>query len=87
MKKSLQEGAYDDEEKAAQDIAQYIELVEELSEKDVSPQILDFMAVCSSVLLFADNTIEYKIDWLYQWITIGKSKIEWSISLYCSHLM
>ena len=31
------------------------------------------MAVCSSVLLFADNTIEYKIDWLYQWITIAQN--------------
>lgn len=51
------------------DVKNYITLVGELSEKDIGSSI-DFMAVCSSVLLLGEDTIESKADQLYSWIVL-----------------
>jgi hypothetical protein len=73
LKRSYDGDGMSDEDKAIIDteIASYIELVEELSQKDFgNPKVVDFMALCSSTLLLASNAIEFKIDWLYLWITM-----------------
>ncbi len=76
LKKSIKDandGNMTDEAKVELDreIASYIELVEELSRKDLgNSKVVDFMAMCSSSLLLTPNTIEFKIDWLYLWITM-----------------
>lgn len=51
-------------------INKYLLLIGELSGSDSSPKTFDFMAIVSSVLFLAPRTIEYKIDKLYEWITL-----------------
>jgi hypothetical protein len=73
LKKSLLQSNFPLLEASANaEIASYIELVEELSEKDFvkNSKMIDFMALCSSAMLFSADPIEFKIDWLYQWITM-----------------
>jgi hypothetical protein len=75
LKKSYNDVGMSDEIKAIIDteIAGYIELIEELSQKDFgNPKVIDFMAMCSSTLLLANNTIEFKVDWLYLWVTMSQ---------------
>lgn len=60
-------------EAAKSDVDLYIELITELTEKDVIKAV-DFMAVCSSVLFFSDLSIESKIDCLYVWICLDDSR-------------
>lgn len=57
------------------EISSYIELVEELSEKDFgkNSKVVDFMALCSSSLLLTDFSIEFKIESLYKWITMSQN--------------
>lgn len=51
-------------------INRYLLLVGELSGSDTSPKTFDFMAIVSSILFLAAMPIEYKIDKLYEWITL-----------------
>jgi hypothetical protein len=48
---------------------EYIALVEELSQGDLSKTI-DFMSLCSSVLFLSDISIEVKADQLFAWIAL-----------------
>ena len=66
------------------EIALFIELLEELSEKDFgkNAKVVDFMALCSSTLLLADNPIEYKIEWLYQWITMSQNCASFDFKMF-----
>lgn len=50
-----------------EDIKNYITLVEELSPKD-SSKIIDFMSLCSSILLLSELSIDNKADQLFEWI-------------------
>jgi hypothetical protein len=50
----------------------YIELIQELSEADKT-KALDFMAICSSVLLLSNLNIETRIDALYTFICLSDS--------------
>jgi microtubule-associated protein-like 6 len=50
-------------------IKDYISLVEILSETDTS-KVFDVMAVCSSILLLSQTSLEMKIDQLFCWITL-----------------
>lgn len=51
------------------EIKNYITLVEELSQGENSKTI-DFMSLCSSVLLLSDVSIEVKADQLFSWIAL-----------------
>lgn len=62
------------------DVKAYISLVEELSERDSSAnsETIDFMSLCSSVLLLSQQSIEWKADTLFSWISIGPESAEFS---------
>jgi hypothetical protein len=51
-------------------IDSYIELIKELSVGDTA-NVIDFMSLCSSVLLLSNAPLERKVDQLFDWITIG----------------
>ena len=51
-------------------ISSYLELTKELN-GSLAPNVIDFMALCSSVLLLNSTSIEAKVDQLFEWITIG----------------
>lgn len=55
-----------------QSVDSYLALVQELSENDKT-KALDFMAICSSVLLLSPATIEAKIDLLFMFISLADS--------------
>lgn len=48
----------------------YIELIKELNVGDTT-NVIDFMSLCSSVLLLSNAPLERKVDQLFDWITIG----------------
>jgi hypothetical protein len=48
----------------------YIGLIKELSVGDTA-NVIDFMSLCSSVLLLSNAPLERKVDQLFDWITIG----------------
>lgn len=52
-------------------IDSYLELIKE-SNGTTSPNVVDFMSLCSSVLLLSSAPIETKVDKLFEWITIGE---------------
>ena len=56
------------------DIESYIELVKEVSHIKEGPVPIDFMSLCSSVLLLSDSPLEMKLDRLFEWITMGEKE-------------
>jgi len=82
IKKSLR--GVSDAAAVGAEIALYIELLEELSEKDFDkkPKVVDFMALCSSTLLLADYPIEFKIEWLHQWITMSQASASFDFKMF-----
>ena len=56
------------------DIDAYIELVKEVSHIKEGPVPIDFMSLCSSVLLLSDSPLEMKLDRLFEWITMGEKE-------------
>jgi hypothetical protein len=52
-------------------IDSYLELIKEAN-GTTSPNVVDFMSLCSSVLLLSSAPIETKVDKLFEWITIGE---------------
>lgn len=74
LKGSLIEDAFSAGPRQESDIEEainkYLLLIGELSGSDTSPKTFDFMAIVSSVLFLAAMPIEYKIDKLYEWITL-----------------
>jgi microtubule-associated protein-like 6 len=75
MKESLNDNNIFDnsqnKEKMVQEaIDNYLQLVNDLDSHTATSKILDFMSILTSVLLLAPNTISYKIDKLYEWITL-----------------
>lgn len=51
-------------------IDSYLEVTKELN-GGLAVNMIDFMALCSSVLLLSSTSIEAKVDQLFEWITIG----------------
>lgn len=49
----------------------YIELLKETTIHH-EPVPVDFMALCSSVLLLSDSPLEMKLDQIFEWITMGE---------------
>lgn len=59
-----------DPKEAQAAINSYIELAKEFSVGDTA-NVIDFMSLCSSVLLLNIAPIERKVDQLFDWITMG----------------
>ena len=57
-------------------VKSYLELVKELngSAASSSASVIDFMSLCSSVLLLSNVPIEMKVDKLFEWITMGEGE-------------
>ena len=51
-------------------IDSFMELIKELSVGDTA-NVIDFMSLCSSILLLNNAPIERKVDQLFDWITMG----------------
>lgn len=64
-----------DSKLASADVAAYIELIIELAEKEKDAvKGIDFLALCSSVLLLSPITIESKIDMMFLWIVLDEHR-------------
>lgn len=67
---STEEVLLSDPKESQAAVDSYIELIKELSVGDTA-NVIDFMSLCSSVLLLSNAPIERKVDQLFDWITIG----------------
>ena len=67
---STEEVLLSDPKESQSAVDSYIELIKELSVGDTA-NVIDFMSLCSSVLLLNNAPIERKVDQLFDWITIG----------------
>jgi WD40 repeat protein len=63
------EGVKLDKKLLEKEVKDYIALVEEFSPKETSKTV-DFMSLCSSVLLLSEISIEIKADKLFSWIAL-----------------
>ena len=66
-----------DASKVRETVESYIELVKDLSGSS-SASAIDFMSICSSVLLLSNVPIEVKVDKLFEWITMGEGEDSFS---------
>jgi hypothetical protein len=67
---SIEELLLSDPKELQAAVDSYIELIKELSVGDPA-NVIDFMSLCSSVLLLSNAPLERKVDQLFDWITIG----------------
>ena len=64
-------------ETAAEEVGKFMQLLAELGEKNHGAanaggyKVVDFMALCSSVLLLGPTSLESKVDQLFQWIVLN----------------
>ena len=66
-----------DASKVQEAIKSYIELLKELNGTS-SATAVDFMSLCSSILLLSNVPIEVKVDKLFEWITMGEGEDSFS---------
>mmetsp|Transcript_2988 Transcript_2988/g.4618 ORF Transcript_2988/g.4618 Transcript_2988/m.4618 type:complete len:185 (+) Transcript_2988:152-706(+) len=67
------------------DVKSFISLLEELSPKE-SAKTVDFMSLCSSVLLLSGISIEIKADQLFAWIALDPESSAFSFEdFFCGH--
>lgn len=71
------DGSKNDRNQVLKDIKVYIDLLEELSHNS-SSKIIDFMAVCSSVLFLSYISIKIKSDQLFSWIVLDPESNQFS---------
>ena len=62
-----------DASKVQEAIRSYVELLKELNGTS-SASAVDFMSLCSSILLLSNVPIEVKVDKLFEWITMGEGE-------------
>lgn len=66
-----------DASKVQEAIRSYVELLKELNGTS-SASAVDFMSLCSSILLLSNVPIEVKVDKLFEWITMGEGEDSFS---------